>query len=90
MDRRNPLYVAFTRYKFRQNKPIPTLYSRHLLIYCTAVSRENVNKHSAAQDCTNFHCKLNKRRMYVTSFLYDLAAPLVFILRTNIFYYVLQ
>ena len=83
MDRRNPLYVAFTRYKFRQNKPISTLYSRYLLMYCTAGFRENVNKHSANQDCTNFHCKLNKRRMYVTSLLCDLAAPLVFILRTN-------
>ena len=98
MDRRNPLYVAFRRYKVRQNKPISTLYSRYLLMYCTAVSRENVNKTSAVQDCTNVHCELKNKRMHVTSLLYDLAAPLVydlaaplvFILRTNIFYYFLQ
>ena len=106
MDRRNPLYVAFRRYKVRQNKPISTLYSRYLLMYCTAVSRKNVNKTSAVQDCTNVHCELKNKRMHVTSLLYDLAAPLVydlaaplvydlaaplvFILCTNIFYYFLQ
>ena len=52
IDRRNLLYVAFRRYKVRQNKPISTLYSAEhythkvyarnyycfcLLMYCTAV-----------------------------------------------------
>ena len=55
-------------------------------MYCTAVSRENVNKTSAVQDCTNVHCELKNKRMHVTSLLYDLAAPLVYDLAAPLVY----